>query len=50
VTKRVYREAMTHDQAMDIIFMGRETHFDTAVFYAFQQVSHSLRKQPRPEA
>jgi len=35
ISKRVYKDAFTHDMARDIILQGRGTHFDPAVIDAF---------------
>jgi response regulator RpfG family c-di-GMP phosphodiesterase len=35
ISKRVYKEAFTHEMARDIILKGRGTHFDPAVIDAF---------------
>lgn len=35
ISKRVYKEAFSHDRARDIIVAGRETHFDPRLVEAF---------------
>ena len=35
ISKRVYKEAFTHEVARNIILQGRGTHFDPAVIDAF---------------
>jgi CHASE2 domain-containing sensor protein len=39
VTRRLYRQPMTHDEAVAFIVKGRGTHFDPAVVDAFVKVS-----------
>ena len=42
-TRRVYREPMSHDDAVAFIVAGRGTHFDPAVVDAFLEVSRLVR-------
>jgi adenylate cyclase len=44
LTRRLYREPMTHNEAVDFIVAGRGTHFDPAVVDAFVKVSATLRR------
>jgi response regulator RpfG family c-di-GMP phosphodiesterase len=43
VTKRVYKEAMTHEEAVKIITQGRGVHFDPAVVDAFLESETRFR-------
>jgi len=43
LTRRLYREPMSHDEAVAFIVAGRGTHFDPAVVDAFVNVSAALR-------
>ncbi|HCU69350.1 MAG TPA: metal-dependent phosphohydrolase [Desulfomicrobium sp.] len=43
VTKRVYKEAMTHEEAVEIITQGRGVHFDPAVVDAFLESETRFR-------
>ncbi len=43
-TKRVYKEAMSHEQAVTIILDGRGRHFDPAVVDAFAGISEQFRE------
>jgi putative two-component system response regulator len=38
-SRRIYREAMRHDQAAAIILDGRGTHFDPDVVDAFSEIA-----------
>ncbi|MGI2260963.1 response regulator [Shewanella sp. GXUN23E] len=38
ISKRVYKDAMSHDQALDIIREGRGTHFDPDLIDAFFEI------------
>jgi len=38
ICRRVYKEGMTHDAAIEIMYEGRGTHFDPDIFDAFLQV------------
>jgi putative two-component system response regulator len=38
-TRRVYKDAMRHDQAIAIIMEGRGTHFDPDVVDAFAEIT-----------
>lgn len=42
VSKRVYKEAMPHEKAVDIILSGCGTHFDPDVIDAFKQIESQL--------
>jgi putative two-component system response regulator len=44
ISKRVYKNAMSHDEAMAIIRQGRGTHFDPDVYDAFCEVEADFRK------
>jgi len=44
ISKRVYKNAMSHEEAMDIIRQGRGTHFDPDVYDAFCEVEADFRK------
>lgn len=44
ISKRVYKNALTHAQAMDIIREGRGTHFDPDVFDAFLEVEEEFQR------
>lgn len=46
ITRRVYREAMSQDAAIEIIVEGRGSHFDPAVVDAFLRVTPALRNVP----
>ena len=56
ISRRVYKEAMTHEQAVNIIAEGRGSHFDPDVVDAFVQISDEFRAiaerfaDPAPEA
>lgn len=43
ISKRVYKKAFPHDQAVAIIREGRGAHFDPAVVDAFEQLSDNFR-------
>jgi adenylate cyclase len=45
-TRRVYRQPMSHDDAVAFIVAGRGTHFDPMVVDAFLKVSTVLRSVP----
>lgn len=42
ISKRVYKKAMTHEQAREIILEGRGTHFDPRVVDAFLSTENSF--------
>src|SRR5207237_8718859 len=42
VSKRVYRDALPQEEAIQIIVQGRGTHFDPAVVDAFLQIANSF--------
>lgn len=44
VTKRIYKEAMPHDEAVQIILDGRGTHFDPDVVDAFLETAEQFRE------
>jgi putative two-component system response regulator len=43
-TRRVYREAMSHEDAVAFIAAGRGSHFDPAVVDAFLEISRAVRR------
>ncbi len=43
-TRRVYREAMSHDDAVAFIVAGKGTHFDPSVVDAFLEISRVVRR------
>ncbi len=43
-TRRVYREPMSHDDAVEFIVAGRGTHFDPSVVDAFVDVARAVRR------
>ena len=44
ISRRVYKEAMTHEQAVQIIAEGRGTHFDPDLVDAFLQISDQFHE------
>ncbi|MDD0810107.1 two-component system response regulator [Curvibacter sp. RS43] len=44
ISRRVYKGAMTHDEAMAILRQGRGQHFDPDVFDAFLEVENDFRR------
>ncbi len=44
ISRRVYKEPMSHEAASEIIFNGRGTHFDPDVVDAFSELSEDFRK------
>jgi putative two-component system response regulator len=42
-TRRVYKDAMSHDQAVTIILDGRGRHFDPDIVDAFAAISEQFR-------
>ncbi|MDZ7639676.1 MAG: CHASE2 domain-containing protein [Bryobacterales bacterium] len=44
VSERVYKHAMSHEEALDILRQGSGTHFDPAVVEAFLQVEQTIRQ------
>ena len=44
ISKRVYKNAMSHDEALAIIRQGRGTHFDPDVYDAFCEVEADFRQ------
>jgi HD-GYP domain-containing protein (c-di-GMP phosphodiesterase class II) len=45
VSKRVYRDALSQDEAIAIIVRGRGTQFDPAIVDAFLQVAEAFRRE-----
>jgi adenylate cyclase len=43
-SRRVYRQPMVHDSAVDLIVNGRGTHFDPAVVDAFIQIASDFQR------
>jgi putative two-component system response regulator len=43
ISKRVYKSAFSHEEALDIIREGRGSHFDPDIFDAFLQIEQSFR-------
>jgi len=43
ISRRVYKDAMSHEQAVQIIAEGRGTHFDPDLVDAFLQISDEFR-------
>ena len=50
ISKRVYKAAMSHEAAMDIMRQGRGTHFDPDVFDAFIAIEEDFRAIARSYA
>ena len=46
VSHRVYRAALPHETAIDLILQGREKHFDPAIVDAFLSVAPAFRLSP----
>jgi putative two-component system response regulator len=44
ISKRVYKDAMTHDQAAGIILEGKGTHFCPEILDAFEAISEEFRQ------
>jgi putative two-component system response regulator len=44
ISRRVYKEPMSHEEAAEIIVNGRGTHFDPDVVDAFSELSEDFRK------
>jgi two-component system sensor histidine kinase/response regulator len=44
ISRRVYKGAMTHEEAMVILHQGRGSHFDPNVFDAFLEVEEDFRR------
>lgn len=44
ITKRVYKDPMSHEQAAEIIVKGRGSHFDPDVADAFVAIQHTFRE------
>lgn len=44
ISKRVYKRAFSHEEAMDIMVQGRGTHFDPDVLDAFVAIHESFRQ------
>jgi CHASE2 domain-containing sensor protein len=47
-SRRVYREPMTHEDAVAFIVAGRGTHFDPSVVDAFLKVARDVERLSRP--
>jgi putative two-component system response regulator len=43
ISKRVYKPAMTHEQAVDIMGKGRGSHFDPDILDAFLTIQEDFR-------
>ena len=43
ISKRVYKEALPHEEAVDIMRRGRGTHFDPDMLDAFLQIEDEFR-------
>jgi response regulator RpfG family c-di-GMP phosphodiesterase len=43
-SRRVYRQPVLHDSAVDLIVNGRGTHFDPAVVDAFMQIASDFQR------
>lgn len=44
ISRRVYKEPMTHGEAVDIIVAGRGKHFDPDIVDAFMEIKESFRE------
>ncbi len=49
-SRRVYREPMSHEDAVAFIVSGRGTHFDPSVVDAFVKVARDVERLSRPSA
>ena len=49
-SRRLYREPMSHEDAVAFIVSGRGTHFDPAVVDAFVKVARDVERLSRPSA
>lgn len=47
VNRRVYKSAMPHDRALELIQEGRGKHFDADIVDAFVGIEHDVRKLSR---
>lgn len=43
ISRRIYKEPMTHEQALDIMRAGRATHFDPDILDAFMAIHDTMR-------
>jgi putative two-component system response regulator len=43
ISRRIYKEAFTHEDAVAYILQGNGTHFDPEVIEAFQQIQEEFR-------
>jgi putative two-component system response regulator len=43
ISKRVYKPAFAHEQAMEIILAGRGTHFDPDIVAAFEEIADAFQ-------
>lgn len=43
ISRRVYKEGMPHEKALEIIFEGRGTHFDPDIVDAFKEITEEFR-------
>ena len=43
ISKRVYKPAMTHEEAVQIILKGKGTHFCPEIIDAFESISEEFR-------
>jgi putative two-component system response regulator len=44
ISRRVYKEPMSHDEAVEIIVAGRAQHFDPDIVDAFIEIQDSFRE------
>jgi putative two-component system response regulator len=44
ISKRVYKEAFSHETAVDIISRGKGVHFDPDITDAFLEIHETFRK------
>ena len=42
ITKRVYKDAFSHEEAREIILKGRGTHFDPDIVDTFLAIEHEF--------
>jgi putative two-component system response regulator len=47
ISKRIYKEAFSHERAAGIIFEGRGSHFDPDVVDAFDAIQEEFREIAR---
>ena len=43
ISRRVYKEGMSHEKAVSIIVEGKDTHFDTDIVDAFFELQDEFR-------